>query len=235
MQSTVCCDSIDEPATTTTNRKLISSPMSPSSVELFRSTSQSPPSTVAADAIPPSAEIQPSLKPALPTKSACSASSTDFSITSILSRQAPVKSSKSPPPPSINVEVDRRSPSPLSRDPNIDVVSTSRGRENDSEVTGFDVRGVGPPQRRADSDRAVGDASLSAALRQLLERQLVGPTAAAAVAAAAASGSPWYPAWLQSALLHRRIGSQSSSTDGLSFLLFCGGSWLDTFTFIMRF
>jgi len=95
-------------------------------------------------------------------------------------------------------------------------VSTFGGRQSDDDVAGFDVRGVG---RRvtADSDRGVGDSGLSAALRQLLERQLVGPNAAAAVAAAAASGSPWYPTWLQSALLQRRIGSQTSSTDGLSF------------------
>jgi len=79
---------------------------------------------------------------------------------------------------------------------------------------------VGPSQRRVgtDSDRPGGDGGLSVALRQLLERQLVGPTAAAAVAAAAASGSPWYPSWLQSALLHRRLGSQTSSADGLSFI-----------------
>jgi len=100
-------------------------------------------------------------------------------------------------------------------------VSTSGSRQSDDDAAGFGVRGAGPAQRRvgADSDRGVGDSGLSAALRQLLERQLVGPTAAAAVAAAATSGSPWYPTWLQSALLHRRIGSQTSSTDGLSFCL----------------
>jgi len=98
-------------------------------------------------------------------------------------------------------------------------VSTSGGRHDDDDATGYDVRNVGPSHRRegTDPERAGGDSGLSVALRQLLERQLVGPTAAAAVAAAAASGSPWYPTWLQSALLHRRFGSQTSSTDGLSF------------------
>jgi len=217
MQSTVCRDSFDESVTpTTTTRKSTSSPTSPLSVEMLRSASQSPPATVSADGIPSSADIQQPLpKPSLPTKSA-GASSTDFSISSILSRQTPVRSSRSPPPQSTAADITR----PQSRDPYVDVVTTSGGRKDDDDVKGFDVGSGEPVQRRvrAESGGVVADSDLSAALRQLLERQLVGPTATAAVAAAAASGSPWYPTWLQSALLHRRI-AQTSSTDGSCFSL----------------
>jgi len=204
MQSTVC-DSVEEPAT----KKVSCSPIPSASVELLRSTSQSPVATASADAIPPSLDIEPSLKQAMPTKSTAM-SSTDFSISSILSRQAPAKPRGSPiaaPPQSLTR--CGASPPP-SRDSNVDVVSISGRRKDDDDVNRFNV--VRPAQRR-DSDYGVGDGGLSAALRQLLS----GPSATAAMAAAAASGSPWYPTWLQSALLHRRIGLQTSSTDGLYF------------------
>ena len=228
MQSGVC-ESVDESATGSTSKKLLSSPASASSsVELLRSASHSPPVTVAADhIIPPSVQ---EMKPAaLPSKSASTAasSSTDFSIMSILSRrQAPTaKSSQSPP------VAERSSPSPLSGE----VVSTSGRCQDDDDAVVFDV---GSPQRRVDTDSdrtsagggTSSESGLSAALRQLLERQLVGPTAAAAVAAAAASGSAWYPTWLQSAFLHRRFGTQTSASDGLSSLFI--NRYLDIYLYL---
>lgn len=112
------------------------------------------------------------------------------------------------------VEADSDATSSQHRDSRADVMLTTSGGRKTDDDDDDDMRGF---RRRVGADSDPG--GLSTALRQLLERQLVGPTAAAAVAAAAASGSPWYPTWLQSALLHRRIGSQTSSTDGLCFTL----------------